>query len=126
MPLESKASDAGLLKVAAVPVPFVLPLVPVPAVVEPANVVTTPEDVIFLILLFPVSATYKLPLESTVMPHIEEKAAAVPVPSVFPAVDPANVELAPEDVIFLINTPLDTNKLPLESIAIPLGVVMGE
>ena len=49
------------------------------------------------------------------------------MPSVFPVVvDPANVELTPEDVIFFIIPPLDTNKLPLESIAIPLGVVMGE
>jgi hypothetical protein len=50
------------------------------------------------------------------------------VPSIFPVdVSPANVVLEdPSEVIFFINPPLDTNKFPVESIAIPLPELRGE
>ena len=53
----------GTLNVASAPVPFALP-----AVEEPARVVTRPFGVILRIRLPLASVTYTLPLESSVMP----------------------------------------------------------
>ena len=58
----------------------------------PAKVETTPEGVIFLITWFSLSATYKLPLESSVIPDGWANWALAPVSSVYPLVpDPAKV-----------------------------------
>ena len=98
--LLSTATPKGLLKEAAVPVPFAEPALPVPA-----KVLTSPAGVIFLIRLLVTSATYTLSLLSTATPEGPLKEAAVPVPSaepVTPAV-PAKVVTSPADVIFLIS-----------------------
>jgi len=53
----------GLQKLAKVALPSILPPLAIPAMV-----VTTPTEVIFRILLLPLSATYKVPEASTVIP----------------------------------------------------------
>ena len=109
----------GELKVAAVPVASKEPFEP-----EPANVVTTPADVILRILLLLVSATYKFPELSAVTPYGELKVAAVPVESKEPATpEPANVVTTPADVILRILLLLlsATNKFPELSAITPLG-----
>jgi hypothetical protein len=69
-------------------VPSALPELPA----NPANVVTAPPDVIFRIVLLPLSATYTVPLLSTATPLGEKKRAALPLPSELPIADtPASV-----------------------------------
>ena len=63
MPEELIANPKGVENFAAVPIPSVKPITP-----EPANVLTIPEDVIFLILAFSLSATYTFPEPSTATP----------------------------------------------------------
>ena len=88
----------GSLKLAAVPVAFVLPNEP-----EPASVVTTPAAVIFRIAWFAESATYTVPSTPTATPWGELKLAAVPVPSALPdEPEPASVVTTPAAVIFRI------------------------
>ncbi len=83
----SIAIPLGLLNVAAVPVPLAEPTVPLPA-----KVVTSPAGVIFLIALFPKSATNTFPLLSTHVAFGALKVALVPVPFANPEVpEPANV-----------------------------------
>ena len=96
--LLSTASPRGLLNCAALPVPSLLPF-PSP----PASVVTTPAGVIVRILPTP-SATYTVPTLSTAIPWGELNRAALPVPSVPPAVfaRPANVVTLPTGVTLRI------------------------
>ena len=63
VPSAPTATPAGLSKLAAAPVPSVLPRVP-----EPATVVTTPAAVIFRILWEFLSATYTEPSAPTATP----------------------------------------------------------
>ena len=85
LPLESLAIPVGKLSKAAVPTPFVFPLVVVPMIV-----VTTPADDIFLIIWLYLSTTYILSFESITIPSGVRKVAAVPVPSALPlVVEPA-------------------------------------
>jgi hypothetical protein len=96
LPALSTATPEGLLKVAADPIPSADPFDP-----EPANVVTTPLGVTFLILLF--AETYTLPILSTATALGLLKLAAKPVPSADPTdPEPANVVTTPLGVIFLI------------------------
>ncbi len=91
VPLASSAIPRGALNEAAAPVPSVLPRLP-----EPANVVTTPCELIRRMQWLSVSATNTLPTLSTTSPAGDEKAAAVPVALVKPAVPfPANVVTTP-------------------------------
>ena len=78
LPLESTPTPRGKKNVAAIPVPSAEPIE------LPARVVTTPSGVTFLMRLFPLSATYKLPLESRVISEEALNAAAVPIPSINP------------------------------------------
>ena len=67
----------------------------------PAKLVTSPAGVIFLILLFPKSATYTLPALSTLNPDGVLNFAIVPLPSRYPeVVPPASVEITPVLLIF--------------------------
>lgn len=91
VPLASSAIPRGALNEAAVPVLSVLPALP-----DPANVVTTPCELIRRMQWLSVSATNTLPLLSTTSPAGDEKAAAVAVALVKPVVPfPANVVTTP-------------------------------
>ena len=88
-------------------------------------VVTTPVEVILRIELLPVSATYKLPLESIAIPFGLLSRTIEPVPSTFPVkpANPAIVVTTPADVIFrIVELPLSaTYTLPLASTHKPVG-----
>src|SRR4051794_17490352 len=86
LPDESTAMPDGALNCADVPVALVLPAVP-----DPANVVTTPAAVTLRMRLFSASATYMLPELSKSKPLGPLNFALVPVASTQPLVDPANV-----------------------------------
>ena len=79
-PLPSTATDVGWLNWAVVPVPSVVPEDPS----DPASVVTTPAAVTLRITWLFLSATKRLPLESSASPYGWLKRAAVPVPSTEP------------------------------------------
>ena len=88
-PLESKAKALGFVIPTSNLGPSSLSWAHSPF---PAKVVTTPEGVIFLITWFSLSATYKFPLESSVMPEGWSNWALAPVSSVYPLIpDPAKV-----------------------------------
>ena len=91
-----------------------------------ANVVTTPTGVIFLILLFVESTTYRFLAESIVTSVGVENCANAPIPFCAPAVvEPASV------LTFSGNTTLRILLLalsamytfPLESVTIPFGAL---
>ena len=110
MSLLSIAIPLGALNFAEVPVPSVFPATP-----DPAIVVTFPVGVIFLMIWLPVSATYKLLLESIAIPVGLLNLAQVPKPSVFPVQlkQPANTETNPAgDICKMLDPePLTTYKL---------------
>lgn len=120
MSLLSIAIPLGALNFAEVPVPSVFPATP-----DPAIVVTFPAGVIFLMIWLPVSATYKLLLESIAIPVGLLNLAQVPKPSVFPVQlkQPANTETNPAgDICKMLDPePLTTYKLLYVSIVIPFG-----
>src|SRR5256885_2003838 len=110
LPLPSTATPYGPLNVADAPGPSTEPatlgrpaiLLTWPA--APANVETTPAEVILRMVEFVASTTKTLPLLSTATPVGKLNRAAVPVPSVEPNTPdvPAKVETTPAGVTFLI------------------------
>ena len=119
-PPASTATPLGLLKEAAVPLPSANVAFPLPA-----NVLTKPSDVIFLMRLLPWSATYKLPAESKATPWGLPNFAAVGRPSAYPyAPLPAKVLTTPPGVIFLMRWLFVSAKkiLPAASTATPDGL----
>ena len=119
-PAESIVIPIGLLKLAAVPVSSAEPSEPLPA-----NVLTTPKDVILRILLLPESAIYRFPNESIAIPDGPLKLAYVPVPSVYSHEPlPANMLTLPSGVILrIILLPVSaTYRFPAESTVIPYGL----
>src|SRR3954452_9046813 len=112
-------TSVGPLNCASVPVAFVEP-----AVVCPANVVTTPAAVILRIRLLFVSATKMLPEASTAIPAGPLNSAAVPVALIIPAMpSPANVVTTPAGVILRMRlvSASATYMLPELSKSKPLG-----
>ena len=106
-----------MVSVALVPVPSLEP-----DVVLPANVVTTPAEVILRTQLFPPSATYTFPSESSITPRGNLKLALAPVPSANIGDPlPAKVVTTPKGVILRITwLPVSaTYTFPDESIATP-------
>ena len=119
--MASVVIPTGALKEAEVPVPFALPLTPLPA-----KVVTTPAGVIFRSTLLPLSATYTFPNGSVPTPKGPLNEAAVPVPLVNPETPlPAKVVTTPAGVILRIRLfpKSDTYKLPAASVSIPVGLL---
>ena len=105
LPDASAQTPVGKLNSADVPIPFNEPGEP-----EPANVATEAVAVfIFLILLLPPSAIYKLPDWSIQIPQGFVNRAEFPVASTKPGVpvaEPAKTETIPVLDIFLILFPL--------------------
>ena len=87
VPLDATTRPVGFQNDADRFEPFVNPEIPVPA-----NVVTNPLRSIFLILLFPESATNTLPERSTATPMGNANEARIEIPSSSPGALPANVE----------------------------------
>ena len=99
-PAESTATPRGALNEATVLLPVANPADPLPA-----NVVTTPPGVIFLMRWLLVSATYTFPAESKATPQGPLKVADTPValtePGMVPVeLPPANTEYVVPDVNF--------------------------
>ena len=119
LPAKSTAMPQGLLNVAIILDPFAAPTAPLPAIVF-----TTPNEVIFLIRLLPLSAIYKLPEASIAIPAGLLKLANDPMPFAEPLlVLPAIVVTAPLGVTFLIRLlPLSAiYKFPAASATIAAG-----
>ena len=88
--------------------------------------VTSPEGVIFRIVLLLISATYRLPPPSTAIPQGPLNLAALPIPSALPGnapEEPAKVVTTPADVIFrtVLLPQSATNTFPSPSTATPAG-----
>src|SRR4051812_4347658 len=90
----------GKLNLATLPTPSALP----EENAAPANVVTTPPGMILRIVLLLESATYSVPVVSTVIPEGLANRAALPVPSTWPELPatPASVLTTPAGVIVRI------------------------
>src|ERR1035438_3736014 len=101
-PALSVATPPGLLNRTSLPIPLplVAPLVPA----NPANVITPFVGVIFLTVLLPISATYRLPWASTARPWGFQNRASLPFPSVLPGWPgrPATVLTVPSGAILRI------------------------
>ena len=88
----------GLLNWAVFAEPFKNPAVPLPA-----NVVTVPDELILRILWLPTSLTYKLSLESIVIPYRVLNLACSAEPFKNPLVPkPVNIERFPDKSILRI------------------------
>ena len=97
-PKTSTEMPFGKLNFAEVPIPSAKPFIP-----DPAIVVTNPWVVIFLILWLFRSAIYKFPERSIATSPGRFIWAAVPIPSIRPAIpEPAKVVTTPLTEIFLI------------------------
>jgi hypothetical protein len=118
-PVEVTARPCGILKVAAVPKPFIDDATPLPA-----KVVTTPEGVMRRNRLFTPSTTITFPTKSIATDLGPLNAAVMPFPSVHAAIpDPASVVTTPERVTTRIRCPDSSGTITLsfESIVMPLG-----
>ena len=120
LPLKSAVTRYGLWNCATPADPSINPAFP-----SPANVDTVPDKSILRILWLAWSATYKLPLISTVTPYGLSNWATPAEPFKNPIVPlPANIERFPDKSILRIMS-LSTSatyKLPIESIVISTGL----
>ena len=90
------AMPVGLLNVAALPLPSVLPAAPA----VPAKVVTSPASVILRIVWLPESVTNRLPAMSTTAPVGEEnRAYGAPMTTVSPDTATEKPNLSPAPVL---------------------------
>ena len=126
-PEASTEMPLGLLNVALVPRPSVLPALVLPS--PPASVVTAPLGVILRIRLLPESTTYTLPAVSTATAVGLSNVALVPRPSALPALvpplPPASVVTVPPGVIFRTRLfpESTTYTSPAESTATAVGLL---